>query len=274
MGLLLNQGRRDEAKKTALANAGLLVVGWIILVPLTNARAELNLGVAVHGFLLALIFIGLVYFPRYSFYIIFIGGSLSFFVAGILEFALPVTAMMSTYLACLGMDQFIKRREALVLADEITRADASAYKVIWDRKLEVAGIEAELADLKAAWATVMASADSSREKKQPSTFKTFEDLYQACDLLNTLFSAKLKAVCIAHGGQFYTSDVKSEDRSLQKCYRSYEGDWHRLTDLNRAALGEWRDDQRIPRPFSDTYRSPPTIQIYSPGPSRQGAYFV
>ena len=89
MGILLHHGRRSEARMVALVNSFLLLLGWVVVTPIQDARGELTLGTAVHGFMTSLIFIGLVKMPRFSFYIIFLGGSLSFAVAAVLEFALP-----------------------------------------------------------------------------------------------------------------------------------------------------------------------------------------
>merc|ERR1712070_825833 len=40
----------------------------------------------------------------------------------------------------------------------------------------------------------------------------------------------------AFGGEFHGAPVKSEDRALQKVFRSYKEDYHKLCDLNRCAL--------------------------------------
>mmetsp|Transcript_34610 Transcript_34610/g.80223 ORF Transcript_34610/g.80223 Transcript_34610/m.80223 type:complete len:207 (+) Transcript_34610:770-1390(+) len=106
---------------------------------------------------------------------------------------------------------------------------------MWALKHDAPGAADELAALRDAWAEVMGAA-VDEPKRQPESFGSVEALFNGCDLLNELLLVKLRAIYEAHGGVFHRANVKSEDRALQKVYRSYGGDWRRLTDLNRCAL--------------------------------------
>ena len=99
--------------------------------------------------------------------------------------------------------------------------------------LAVPGFRDDLQALVAAWRRAQASAFPLDRRQQAATL---DALYAEADALNDLLHAKLHAVCVAHGGTFHRADVKDEARALQKVFRSYGGDWRRLTDLCRASL--------------------------------------
>ena len=63
-----------------------------------------------------------------------------------------------------------------------------------------------------------------------------EDLFHAADLINEFFMAKMMAYSDAFGGEFHSAPVKGEDRALQKVFRSYKEDFHKLCDLNRCSI--------------------------------------
>ena len=65
--------------------------------------------------------------------------------------------------------------------------------------------------------------------------RTLGDLYFEADQLNDMLQRKLAAL-VAGLGHHHGSTVKAEARALQKVFRSYGGDWRRLTDLVRASL--------------------------------------
>ena len=82
----------------------------------------------------------------------------------------------------------------------------------------------------------------------PLGFDTLEDLFAGADRINELFLAKMKAYCDAFGGEFHGAPVKSEDRALQKVFRSYKEDFFKLCDLNRCVQKSTSCAQRTGAP--------------------------
>ena len=56
------------------------------------------------------------------------------------------------------------------------------------------------------------------------------------DLLNDPFQAKLQKLCAGVGGVLHFARVKSEQRALEKMYRSYGGNWRKLCDVVRTSI--------------------------------------
>mmetsp|Transcript_98902 Transcript_98902/g.282810 ORF Transcript_98902/g.282810 Transcript_98902/m.282810 type:complete len:316 (+) Transcript_98902:1277-2224(+) len=145
-----------------------------------------------------------------------------------------MTSLASMFMF-LSTKAVLKYRDAVILADAMTREDANAYAQIWKVKLAAPGARESLEQLKQAWDETMAAA-AHFSKKQPRKFGSIEELFLAADRLNSYFHLKMEAHARAHGGKFKGAPVKNEDRALQKIYRSYQEDWRRCSDLNRCAI--------------------------------------
>jgi len=235
LAVSLERGDRARAKRIALTIAALpLALGYGILTPIFGAAGHRGLGVALVGWGLAATLVGLVYKPRLSFYIVYGGMSGSYIVNAIATYTVPNTPIACMF-AFLGTSAYLKRRTALAEAGELVAADAAAYEALWLAKLDTPGAAGALATLHAAWAFYMAEA-VKEPKQQPASLGSVEALFNACDRLNPVLLATLRALCDAQGGVFHAATVKGEDRALQKVYRSYNENFRRLTDLNRCGL--------------------------------------
>ena len=88
LAILLERGDRERAKRVALVLAALpMAIGWGILTPALNAAGPNTLGLAVTGWCLAFIFAGLVYKPRFSFYLLYGGMTGMSAICSIVQFA-------------------------------------------------------------------------------------------------------------------------------------------------------------------------------------------
>ena len=212
-----------------------LALGCGILTPALGAAGPSSPGLAVLGWGGAAILVGLVYKPHRSFYLLRGGLTAMISLTAIMMFAEYDTTPLASVLAFLGTAALLKRRTALAQADALVAADADAYEALWRAKLGAPGAGASLAALGAAWAEFSVAA-VKEPKRQPASLGSVEALFNACDRLNPVMLATLRALCDAQGGVFHGAPVKSEDRALQKVYRSYNGDFRRLTDLNRCSL--------------------------------------
>ena len=134
--------------------------------------------------------------------------------------------------AYLGTAAWLRRRDAIAAASQLVVADSAAYEAMWSAKRNAPGADAALTTLGAAWVDFMAAA-VKEPKQQPASFGSVEALFNACDRLNPVLLATLRAICDAQGGVFHSAIVKGEDRALQKVYRSYDENFLRLTDLIR-----------------------------------------
>mmetsp|Transcript_20104 Transcript_20104/g.46560 ORF Transcript_20104/g.46560 Transcript_20104/m.46560 type:complete len:1093 (+) Transcript_20104:256-3534(+) len=254
------RGDRRLAKRITLALSFVLAVGFGILSSELGAwmgvgreglpalyegkhwawaSAALRNGLGFGGWSASFIFVGLVYYPHLSFWLLFVAMSAVIIVTAVLMHAdgnTTTLALLFTYLT--ARNSFL-RRLALIEADSMVQTDMQAYDKIW-LKLKGKGEEGgeDLAKLKACWDEIMGEDGVAvhGRKRQPECFGTVENLFHAADTINALFHSKLKRICIALGGKFYKADVKGEDRAMQKVFRSYKEDILRLTDLNRCSL--------------------------------------
>jgi len=235
IGFNLSRGDRTTAKRLCLVQAVVWIFGWGIATPAFQLMGILSRGAAVLGWGGAGILIGLVFGSEYSFGIFYCGMTLTFTVAAIVLSAYPETTAMAGFMAFHSANLLLKRLDAIALANRIIAKDADAYEVLWRAKCAAPGATESFKALGEAWAEVMGVAVDEL-KEQPAAFRTVEALFNACDRLNELFTLKLLAICEAHGGVFHRANVKGEERALQKVYRSYKGNFRRLTDLNRCGL--------------------------------------
>eukprot|EP00618_Florenciella_parvula_P000495 CAMPEP_0119471774 /NCGR_PEP_ID=MMETSP1344-20130328/4103_1 /TAXON_ID=236787 /ORGANISM="Florenciella parvula, Strain CCMP2471" /LENGTH=1031 /DNA_ID=CAMNT_0007504605 /DNA_START=167 /DNA_END=3263 /DNA_ORIENTATION=+ len=236
LAVLLVRGDRAGAKRFTLVTAAVpLVLGFGILTPALGAAGPLSPGVTALGWGGATILVGLVYKPRRSFYLLYGGFTATLSLAAIMMFAELDTTPLASLLAFLGTAALLKRHTALAQASVLVVEDAEAYEALWRAKLGAPGAGASLAALGAAWAEYMAAA-VKEPKRQPESFGSVEVLFNACDRLNPVMLATLRALCAAQDGDFHAAAIKGEDRALQKVHRSYNGDFRRLTELVRCSL--------------------------------------
>lgn len=166
------------------------------------------------------------------FLLLYCGFTQAYILGAIALFAYPLTTNLAGLFTFFTVSVYLRRSDALAHADRLVADDVAAYEKLWQAKSQTP----DLVELRTAWAEVMETA-VAEPKVQPTTFGSLEALYNACDLLNEVFLCKMKAVSDTHLGTFWRANVKSEDRALQKIYRSYSEDWRRLTDINRCAIG-------------------------------------
>ena len=232
---LLRWGHRVRAKQLFLVAATLLCIGWGILTPVLQLTGGFSSGCAVAGWGGGILFFLLIAAPRFSFYYIWIGISVNFTLVAIFLFANTVATTMAGTFAFLTTIIWRARSNASDAADDLVAADTDAYEAIWRAKLAAPHTADDLAVLRIAWAEAMNTAAGDR-KVQPEMFGSMEVLFNACDRLHEVFLVKMRSVCERSGGAFQRANVKSEDRALQKAFRSYGENWYRLTDVNRCGL--------------------------------------
>jgi hypothetical protein len=135
----------------------------------------------------------------------------------------------------IGAFLWLGRAHALTEARHLAAEDAVRYTRLWEQELLPSeGFREALLSLEGAWRAVQAGA--LLLPKHQLSAPTLYTLFAQADELNDLLQAKLFDVCAAHGGKHHACGVKTEQRALQKVFRSYKGDWRRLGDLCRTSL--------------------------------------
>jgi hypothetical protein len=147
---------------------------------------------------------------------------------------IDVTAIMAAGLTGIGTYLWMGRAHALMEAHRLAAEDAARYVRLWERLLATEGFRETLLSLENAWREVQNGA--LRLPKRQVSAPTLHALLTQADELNDLLQAKLHDICAAHGGEHHACGIKAEARALQKVFRSYKGDWRRLSDLCRSSL--------------------------------------
>ena len=185
----LHRGERDRAKQLVLVAAAVpCALGNGILTPALGAAGKLSLGIAVEGWGRAAVFVLLVKVPRRSFYILYCGLTVTYALNAIVIYADVVATTFAGLFAFVGTSAWLKRRAALVQASQLVAADAARYTALWNAELNKPGAAAALGTLDEAWQAYRAAA-VKESKQQPTTFRSVEALFNACDRLNPMLAA-------------------------------------------------------------------------------------
>ena len=143
---------------------------------------------------------------------------------------------------------YTRRELALARVHVLHAKDIERYEHEWKKLLKIYGFRDELDKLLETWreaqqeaeegahSTARRSADGKLESVRRQPAKFVGALFHEADLLNDILQEKMYNICLQHGGKFCGADVKSESRAMQKVFRTYGGDWHKLNDLCRVSL--------------------------------------
>ncbi len=184
---------------------------------------------------------GLVLFPQYSFIFLLPFHLVLHASGGALILACDKAPIGNLYYdswataACFGcwILLTLRYRDALSLAKTLVDADEKKHNELWDELMTDSHFVAGLDDLKATWILVMSKAFRTPKLQ---LVPSIGELFLRADLLNDVFQVKLQELCAGLGGVLHFAPVKSEQRAMEKVYRSYSGNWRKLCDVVRTSV--------------------------------------
>ena len=102
--------------------------------------------------------------------------------------AVSVSALSAAF-AVLAVRNWLKRREAIAVAEALTEQDRLVYENLWYEMKRICA--AELDELNSTYTKMMESKAIETTKRQPMSIPTVEALFHACDMVNLMFLHKV-----------------------------------------------------------------------------------